>query len=137
MRFLGRALFWLVVLALIVAGVGWFLAGREAGPLIAITSPQGFIGQSGALTLTVDTPATGGLEALVKGNSTEGPRLTRLDAVVEQNGQSMPVLSLDGVTPEELTSTGGHAEPHHHHASDRQEGAARAGQRPGEDHHYR
>ena len=105
MRFLGRALFWLVLLALIVAGVGWFLAGREAGPLIAITSPQGFIGQSGALTLTVDTPATGGLEALVKGSSSEGPRLTRLDAVLEQNGQSMPVLSLDGVTPEELTST--------------------------------
>ena len=105
MRFLGRALFWLVVLALMVAGVGWFLAGREAGPLIAITSPQGFVGQSGSLTLTVDTPATGGLEALVKGSSNEGPRLTRLDAVVEQNGQSMPVLSLDGVTPEELTST--------------------------------
>ncbi len=105
MRFLGRALFWLLLLALIVAGVGWFLAGREAGPLIAITSPQGFVGQSGSLTLTVDTPATGGLEALVKGRANEGPRLTRLDAVLEQNGQSMPVLSLDGVTPEELTST--------------------------------
>jgi len=109
MRFLGRALFWLVVLAMFAAAVGWFLAGREAGPVIAITSPEAFLGQSGSLTFTVDAPAASGLEqleAMVTGGAPGGSRLTRLDAVVEQNGQAMPVLSLEGLTPEELSGTG-------------------------------
>jgi len=107
MRFLRRALGLLVVLALVAVGIGWFLAGREAGPAIAITAPQGFIGRAGSLSFTVDVPAAAGLEAMVMGEmmgeTSSRPRLTRLDAVVEQNGQTIPVMSLEGLTPEELS----------------------------------
>jgi murein DD-endopeptidase MepM/ murein hydrolase activator NlpD len=84
MRFLVRALLLLLVLAVLAGGIGWFLAGREPGPAIVITSPEGFIGQSGTLDLTVATP---------------NGQLTRVDAVLEQNGQAIPVYSREG-TPE-------------------------------------
>jgi len=85
MRFLVRALLWLIVLAALAAGVGWFLAGREPGPIIAITSPGEFVGQSAALEMTVATP--------------DG-RLSRVEAVLEQNGQQIPVYSREGSPPE-------------------------------------
>lgn len=69
----------LVVLALAGAGVGWFLAGREPGPTIRVISPEGFIGQAGTLTFTVETP--------------DG-QLSRLEATIEQNGQSVPLATL-------------------------------------------
>lgn len=81
MRFLARALLLLVVLAALAAGVGWFLAGREAGPTIVVTSPEGFIGQSATLEMTVATP---------------GGQLGRVTAVLEQNGQQVPVYSREG-----------------------------------------
>jgi ATP-dependent helicase HrpB len=81
MRFLVRALLLLVVLAALAGGVGWILAGREAGPTIVITSPDGFIGLSAALEMTVATP-TG--------------QLSRVEAVLEQNGQQIPVYSREG-----------------------------------------
>jgi len=81
MRFLVRALLLLVVLAALAAGVGWFLAGREPGPAVVISSPGAFIGRSATLEMTVATP--------------DG-RLTRIDAVLEQNGQPIPVYSHEG-----------------------------------------
>ncbi|MGE0461046.1 MAG: M23 family metallopeptidase [Vicinamibacterales bacterium] len=81
MRFLVRALLLLVALAILAAGVGWFLAGREPGPTIVITSPGDFIGQSATLEMTVATP--------------DG-QLTRIDGVLEQNGQPIPVYSHEG-----------------------------------------
>jgi murein DD-endopeptidase MepM/ murein hydrolase activator NlpD len=108
MRFLRRALFWLVILAVVAAAVGWFLSGRAAGPVIAITSPEAFLGQSGSLTFTVEAPAASVLEELeasVMGGMAGAPPLSRLDAIVEQNGQAMPVVSLEGLTPEESNGT--------------------------------
>lgn len=91
MRFFRRALSLLVVLGIVAAGAGWFLAGREAGPGVTITLPEAFIGQSGSLAFTVDTP---------------GRKLSRLDAVIEQGGQVFPVVSLAGLTPAELQAEG-------------------------------
>jgi murein DD-endopeptidase MepM/ murein hydrolase activator NlpD len=87
MRFLVRALLFLFVLGIIGGGIGYFLAGREAGPVITLTAPGGFVGQAGALAFTVDAP--------------DG-RLTRLDATIEQNGQAVPVVGLADLTAEEL-----------------------------------
>jgi murein DD-endopeptidase MepM/ murein hydrolase activator NlpD len=80
MRFIRRALLLLIVIALIGGGVMWYLAGREPGPQIAITAPQGFVGQKGTLAFTIDTP--------------DG-KVNALNAVVEQNGQPIP-LAPDG-----------------------------------------
>jgi hypothetical protein len=73
MRFLVRALLILIVLGVIGAGVGWYLAGREPGPTIEIVSPERFIGQTGTLEFTVDAP--------------DGV-LGDISAALEQNGQS-------------------------------------------------
>ena len=60
----------------------WYLAGREPGPQIAISSPQGFVGQKGALAFTIDTP--------------DG-RVSALNAVIEQNGQQTSLAPEGGV----------------------------------------
>jgi murein DD-endopeptidase MepM/ murein hydrolase activator NlpD len=83
MRMLRRAFLALVVIAAGSAAVAWFLAGREAGPAIEVKSPEKFLGQAGSLELFVDAPAG---------------RLTRLTATVAQNGQELPVFSLDSVS---------------------------------------
>lgn len=80
MRFLGRALLVLVVLGVASLGVGWFMAGREAGPAIEVKSPGKFVGQKGSLELFVDAP---------------GGRLTRLTATIAQGDKQIPVFSLD------------------------------------------
>lgn len=68
-----------MVLTVVAGAVGWYLAGREAGPSIAIASPEAFIGQSSSLAFTVEAP---------------GRQVSRLEVTIEQNGQAMPVLSL-------------------------------------------
>ncbi len=85
MRFLVRALSFLVLLALVAAGIGWFLAGRQSGPTIDISSPEAFVGQSGTLAFTVTSP---------------NGELTRVDAVLEQNGQFIPIYSREGAQDE-------------------------------------
>jgi murein DD-endopeptidase MepM/ murein hydrolase activator NlpD len=85
MRFLVRAFVLLFVLSAIAGGGGWFLAGREAGPAVTITAPEGFVGQAGALAFTIEAP---------------GRRLSRLDVRLEQNGQPMTVMSLDDIGPD-------------------------------------
>jgi murein DD-endopeptidase MepM/ murein hydrolase activator NlpD len=83
MRFLVRALLLLIVLAIVGGGIGWYLAGREPGPQISITSPEGFVGQKGALAFTVETP--------------DG-RLTELGAAIEQNGQRLSLATEAAIT---------------------------------------
>ena len=80
MQFVRRAFLVILVVGLGSAAAAWFLAGREAGPGIEIKTPDKFIGQAGSLELFIDAPA--GV-------------LTRLTATVSQNGQDMPVFSLD------------------------------------------
>jgi murein DD-endopeptidase MepM/ murein hydrolase activator NlpD len=82
MRFLVRALLLLIVIAVVGGGIGWYLAGREPGPQISITSPEGFVGQKGSLTFTVITP--------------DGP-FSALDAAIEQNGQRIPLAPEGGL----------------------------------------
>lgn len=87
MRVLGRALLLLVVLALAGAGIGWFMAGREPGPSVRISSPEAFIGQATTLQFTVEAP---------------GGQLASLEAALEQGGQTTTVATLaDAVTPAE------------------------------------
>ena len=81
MRMLRRAFVTLIVIAAGSAGAAWFLAGREAGPVIEVKSPARFVGQTGSLELFVDAPAG---------------RLTRLTATLAQGDQTIPVFALDG-----------------------------------------
>ena len=83
MRMLRRAFLALVVLAAGTAGAAWYMAGREAGPVIEVKSPAKFVGQAGSLELFVDAPAG---------------RLTALTAVLTQGAQTIPVFALDGAT---------------------------------------
>ncbi len=83
MQFVRRAFLVLLAVGLGSAAVAWFLAGREAGPVIEIKTPDKFIGQAGSLELFVDAP---------------GGVLTQLTATVTQNGQDMPVFSLGDAT---------------------------------------
>ena len=80
MQLVRRAFLAILVVGLGSAAAAWFLAGREAGPGIEIKTPDKFIGQAGSLELFIDAPA--GV-------------LTRLTATVSQNGQDLPVFSLD------------------------------------------
>ena len=77
MRFLKLVLLAVVLLAIVGGGGGWYLAGRQPGPAITISSPQKYVGRATALSATVesDTPVT-------------APEIT-----IEQGGQSMPVTA--------------------------------------------
>jgi murein DD-endopeptidase MepM/ murein hydrolase activator NlpD len=84
MRFLLRALMLLLVVGAIGAGIGWYLAGQEPGPVVQIVSPQSFIGQTGTLEFTVETPD--GAPSLVS-------------AAIEQGGQSTALNPQAGPAP--------------------------------------
>ncbi len=77
MRFLKLVLLAAVLIVIAGGAIGWYLAGREPGPVITIGSPQKFVGRATALTATVeaDTPIT-------------LPEIT-----IEQGGQSMAVTA--------------------------------------------
>ena len=84
MRFI-KLIFLAAVLVVVVGGAGgWFLAGREAGPSITISSPQKYVGRSTpfAATVAAATP------------------VTAPDIAIEQGGQTMPV------TPERVDWAG-------------------------------
>ena len=69
----------LSVLALFVAGGAWLWAGRAEGPRIEIRQPDKFIGQATPLDMVVESP---------------GGQFARIDAAIEQNGQSYAVFAL-------------------------------------------
>lgn len=79
MRVLMKFLTSLVVLALVVGGAAWLWAGRAEGPRIEIRQPEKFIGQATPLDLVVESP---------------GGQFARVDATIEQDGQSYSVFTL-------------------------------------------
>lgn len=79
MRFLVRLFFTLLLLAALGAGAAWYWAGRMGGPPIEVRSPDKYIGVATPLTVAVNEPPAS---------------LARLEVVLEQNGQQMPVFSM-------------------------------------------
>ena len=73
----------LVVAAGIALGVAYVVAGRGAQPHITITRPDRAIGQAGSLELVAEAP---------------NARFTTLNVVLEQNGRTVPLYSLDKPT---------------------------------------
>src|SRR5215210_5600164 len=78
MRALVKFLFFVAVLALVVAAAAWFWAGRLTGPTIEIRKPGGFVGQASTLEMMLQAP--------------EG-KFTRIDATLEQGGKSYAVFT--------------------------------------------
>lgn len=81
MRFLVRALLCLVVVGGLAIGAAYVIAGRQAGPTLEIRSPEKYIGQNTQLEFVVETP---------------GGRFSRVEAVLEQDGQSTTIFSPEG-----------------------------------------
>ena len=79
MRFLLRLLLFVILIAALVAGGGWFLAGRQPGPVIEVLKPEKFVGNASQI------------EVLVHAKPTE---LTALTMIVEQNGKQFPLYTL-------------------------------------------
>ena len=84
MRFIKLILMAAVLLAIAGAAAGWFFVGQQAGPSIAIGSPQKYVGRATPLNITVESVTP----------------VTAPDIVIEQGGQSM------AVTPEKIDGTG-------------------------------
>jgi murein DD-endopeptidase MepM/ murein hydrolase activator NlpD len=80
MRFLIRALLFLIVIGVLVLGGAWVAAGFQEGPTIEIRSPEKYVGQNVPLEFFVTTP---------------GAQPTRVEAALEQEGQQTPLFSLD------------------------------------------
>jgi murein DD-endopeptidase MepM/ murein hydrolase activator NlpD len=80
MRFLMRALLWLLVLGVLVLGGAYIYAGTLPGPTVEVRTPEKYVGQSTQLEFAVDTP--GGL-------------FTNVEATLDQEGQSTPIFSTD------------------------------------------
>lgn len=80
MRFLVRALLILIVLGIVGLGAGYAIAGWQAAPSLDVRSPEKYIGQNTQLEFFVEAP---------------GGRFSRVDAVLEQEGQSTRVFSSD------------------------------------------
>lgn len=84
MRFLKLVLLTTLLVVVVGGGAAWFLAGREAGPSITITSPQKYVGRATAFSATVEGETT----------------VSAPEIIIEQNGQAM------AVTPEKADWTG-------------------------------
>src|SRR5580765_1098289 len=83
-----RWLFGFIILALVTAGAAYYAAGRGAPPAITIRQPDRFVGQTGAVDVTVSAP---------------GGRFTSLTISLEQNGRTVPLFSLIGSQGATLT----------------------------------
>jgi murein DD-endopeptidase MepM/ murein hydrolase activator NlpD len=77
MRFFRLTLLAVLVLGIVGFGAAWFLAAREQGPSITITSPDKFVGRAGVLDVTVESPTA----------------IVVASAAIEQNGQTTIVAS--------------------------------------------
>jgi murein DD-endopeptidase MepM/ murein hydrolase activator NlpD len=81
MRFLIRALLFLLVIGGLCVGVAYFAAPRFiAAPAIEIKSPEKYVGQNSSLEFFVDAPAS---------------QFSKVEATLEQEGQAATVFSLD------------------------------------------
>jgi murein DD-endopeptidase MepM/ murein hydrolase activator NlpD len=83
-----RWLAWLVVVALVVAGGAYWIAGRGAPPLITIERPERVVGQAGTLDVVIEAPRG---------------RLTSLAIALEQNGKTTSLFALDAQGAATLT----------------------------------
>jgi murein DD-endopeptidase MepM/ murein hydrolase activator NlpD len=92
MRFIKLVLLWAIVIAVVGGGAAWFLAGREAGPTITISSPQKYVGRATAFAATVESTTP----------------VTAPEIAIEQNGQTMAVTpeKVDGTGSERITVSG-------------------------------
>jgi murein DD-endopeptidase MepM/ murein hydrolase activator NlpD len=78
MRFFRLLVLSILAIAIVGGGVMWFMAGREPGPSITISSPDKFIGRSTPLSVSVEAPSE-----IVDGSVT-----------LEQNGKAVPLTDL-------------------------------------------
>jgi murein DD-endopeptidase MepM/ murein hydrolase activator NlpD len=78
MRFFKLVLVAVVLLAIVGAGVMWYLAGREAGPVITINTPAKFIGRATPFSFTIDSPT----------------EISGATFSFEQNGKPLPVVDV-------------------------------------------
>jgi murein DD-endopeptidase MepM/ murein hydrolase activator NlpD len=83
-----RWLIGLAVVALVVAGGAYWIAGRGAPPVIRIERPERLVGQAGTVDVVIEAPRG---------------RLTSLAIAVEQNGRVIPLFSLDAPQAATLT----------------------------------
>ncbi len=92
MRFFRLMLLALVVLGVVGAGAGWYLAGREAGPSITIKSPEKYLGRAGTLDAVAESATP----------------VVAMTATLEQNGQSTLVASYanDGTLRNQVALSG-------------------------------
>ena len=75
-----RYLIGLLLILVVCAGLVFFIAGRGTPPTIKILQPAKMIGIDTALDVSVETPKA---------------EFSRVDVVLEQNGKSTPLFSLD------------------------------------------
>ena len=78
MRFLVRAFFFLVLLAVLGAGGAYLYAGRLPGPQIQINKPEKFVGTATPLDVVVTAP---------------GAALSKLQIVLDQGGTQTPLYT--------------------------------------------
>ncbi len=92
MRLFRLMLLALVVLGVVGAGAGWYLAGREAGPSITIKSPEKYLGRAGTLDAVAESATP----------------VVAMTATLEQNGQSTLVASYaaDGALQNQVALSG-------------------------------
>jgi len=83
-----RWLLALLVVAALAFGAIYVVAGRGAPPRLTIDKPDRFVGQTGTLDVTAETP---------------GGKLSALTIALEQSGRSIPLFTLDG--PQTATVT--------------------------------
>jgi murein DD-endopeptidase MepM/ murein hydrolase activator NlpD len=80
MRFLMRALFFLVVLGGLAYGAAYLYAGTLPGPVVELRSPDQYVGQNTQLEFSVETP--------------DGA-FSSIEAVLEQEGNATTVFTTD------------------------------------------
>ncbi len=80
MRFLIRALLFLVVVGGLACGAAYLYAGTLPGPVVALRAPEKYVGQNTQLEFSVETP--------------DGT-FSSIEAVLEQDGQTTTVFSTD------------------------------------------
>lgn len=85
-----RKLLALVVLLVLIAGGAWIAAGRAVGPTLEIAQPTKLIGQTGELTIAIESPTA----------------LKALDVAIEQEGTRIPIFSLPGDANAKFTQEG-------------------------------
>lgn len=80
MRFLIRALLFLLIIGALALGGAYLVAGMQAGPTLEIKSPDKYVGQNSQLEFLVEAP--------------DG-QFSRVEATIEQEGATTSVFSLD------------------------------------------